>query len=194
MRETTEVPSTDEIPICPGCGYLRTGLDASALCPECGAEGIDHCVQLHGVARSLRAVQLVGFGVASSIAVVTLLRPPRPDAVVVLLVAVSLAAFLGYRLFRGRDSGEQDQILWTVHSKGIIVRNRGKHTLVPRESIKRLDCAESFLGPVTQIMIIRRMGTMSGALGRTHVLYLRGEPAARRDLYERARVLLGLTR
>jgi hypothetical protein len=193
MREAQHVPSTGDIPICPGCGYLRTGLDASALCPECGAEGIDHCVQLHGVARSLRAAQLVGFGVASSIAVSTLLNLFRPDAVTVLLVSGSLAVFLGYRLFRGRDGGDQDQILWTVHSKGIIVRNRGTQTLVPRESIKRLDCAESFLGPVTQVMIIRRMGTMSGALGRTHVLYLRGEPSARRDLCERARALLGLT-
>jgi hypothetical protein len=193
MREAQQVPSTGDIPICPGCGYLRTGLDASALCPECGAEGIDHCVQLHGVARSLRAAQLVGFGVASSIAVSTLLNLFRPDAVTVLLVSGSLAVFLGYRLFRGRDGGDQDQILWTVHSKGIIVRNRGTQTLVPRESIKRLDCAESFLGPVTQVMIIRRMGTLSGALGRTHVLYLRGEPSVRRDLCERARALLGLT-
>lgn len=193
MREAPQVPSPEDTPICPGCGYLRTGLDASALCPECGAEGIDHCVQLHGVARSLRAVQLVGFGVASSIALVALFNLLRPDAVTVLLVSALSAAFLGYRLFREREGGDQERILWTVHSKGIIVRDRGTQTLVPRESIKRLDCAESFLGPVTQIMIIRRMGTMSGALGRTHVLYLRGEPSARRDLCERARALLGLT-
>ena len=193
MREVPQVPSPEDTPICPGCGYLRTGLDASALCPECGAEGIDHCVQLHGVARSLRAVQLVGFGVASSIALVALFNLHRPDAGTVLLVSALSAAFLGYRLFRKREGVDQERIFWTVHSKGIIVRDRGTQTLVPRESIKRLECAESFLGPVTQVMIIRRMGTMSGALGRTHVLYLRGEPSVRRDLCERARALLGLT-
>jgi hypothetical protein len=43
-------------------------------------------------------------------------------------------------------------------------------------------------------MIIRRASSMSGALGRTHVLYVRGDAATRVELCERARALLGLTR
>jgi len=47
---------------------------------------------------------------------------------------------------------------------------------------------------VTQVMIIRRVGSMSGALGRTHVLYLRGDASTRAELCERARAVLGLSR
>jgi len=199
MSGLAQQPTEGAAPICPGCGYLRTGLAASARCPECGAEGVDGCLQLHGAVRSMRSATILAFGVACFLAIALLIPGlfggPSLGAceAVAGLVSAGTAAALGRHLVR-THGGTHLVTTWTVHEKGIVVSGLGRQTLVPRDSIARLDCAESVFGPVTQVMVIRRVGSMSGALGRTHVLYLRGDASTRAELCERARAVLGLSR
>ena len=194
-------------PTCPSCGYLRQGHEPSARCPECGADGLDGALVITGVARTTKSalIPLLCFGLFAAMFIVAqLLLRPRGSSLngssalfVVLIAVVILVALVGATLAGWiRPSPRSDAlggtIVWTVHATGIEIRRGSGRTFVPRDEIARLACADSIIGSVSQLQLVRRRTSMGGLIGSTPVLYIRGTVDERRALWRAARTALGL--
>jgi hypothetical protein len=184
---------------CPSCGYSRVGIDAEALCPECGADGLDGCVVLQGVARrGSRALLLVGFALCvpgTVVAVTAMIRAPGrvgPCELTALLGFLAAIVSLGFSIARTRGVGGDSTITWIIHIDGVSIREGSSHVVIPRDSIGRIDCMDSLFGQVSQLMLVRSRKSLRGMMGRTHVLYIRGPKSKRRNQWRTAREALGI--
>ncbi len=204
---------------CPACGYSRVGLANEARCPECGSEGIANCVVLIGVRRTTESVllPLFSFGLFGIFYLVVRLvmslqlRPPSglatgrrllywtfgAEHAALLLVLCVGCAWMGHRIFsrrRGATAAERGppSIVWTIHPTGVEIREGLKRSFVPREQISRIDLADSVIGSVSQVQLIRRASSVGFMSGTTPVMYLKGTKEERRRSWRAARETLGI--
>ena len=174
--------STEQEPICPTCGYLRTGIEPNAKCPECGADGLDGWlvvvgqprISSDGFIRTL-AIAALCFGIAAFLAA---LMPRRgsdvlaPFAVIMLLVSMIL---IGARFARRRLRFSKDpRIIWCAHPDGISIRRGKSIEFIARGDIASIGSDESVFGEMTVLSIVRRRTSAKGLVGTTPYLYLRG--------------------
>lgn len=199
----------DAEPHCPACGYQRTGIASDARCPECGAEGLDGCLVILGSQRTQRSLVLALIvlfgGLTLGVALQTLWRltagsasagsPVASSVILVILFAIDLtlvAALLG-RL-PGLVSMKPTPIAWTVHPGGIVIRDGKSRRLIRREEIARIDSAESLVGSVSQLAIVRSRFKPGGVIGTTPILYIHGDSVERSEKVRLLRETLGLDR
>ena len=197
---------------CPACGYSRMGIASEALCPECGADGLAGCVVLIGVRRTSESALLPIFAFAVFALLflgAQFLFPRRAlgggvvatqvDAFhVFLFVSILISSLIiGYRIFgranhkRSAEHGPKS-VVWIVHPSGIEIRERTSRVFIAREEISRIACADSLIGAVSQLQLIRRRSSLGGVVGTTPVLYLRGSKDDRWSRWREAREMLGL--
>lgn len=197
----------DAAPCCPACGYQRTGIASGARCPECGADGLDGCLVILGsrrTQRSLLLAMLVLFGgLTFGIALQTAWRIAADSAsagsilasCLMLAVLVAIDLVLGAALL-GKLPGlvplQPRQIVWTVHPDGIEIRDGASRRSIRRDEIARIDCADSLVGSVSQLAIVRSRLKAGGIVGTTPIIYIRGEVNDRRERCRLARRTLGL--
>lgn len=190
----------DAAPCCPACGYQRTGIASGARCPECGADGLDGCLVIPGSRRSPHSIALAllcfsGGGIMLiAIRMASSGGASAPSLVALgflVLCAVTLLAALSGRL-PGLVPTAPRTIIWTVHPEGIEIRDGTSRKSIKRSEITRIDCADSVIGPVSQLSIVRSRMTAGGVLGTTPVLYLRGTREDRRTAWRAARRVLSL--
>lgn len=174
--------STEQEPICPACGYLRTGIAPDAKCPECGADGLDAWVVVVGrprvypdaVFRLLAAIS-IPFGIAALF--VAILGGRGSDRLVpfaALMLVVSLV-LLGSRAV-GKRLGllSERPIVWCAHPDGISVRQGRSVDFIARRDIASIGSAESVFGELTVLSIVRSRASAKGLVGTTPYLYLHG--------------------
>lgn len=196
-------------PTCPSCGYSRTGIAADALCPECGADGLSGAVVLLGQSRASESLLLPVLLIASFVTLVTAagvvfpligFAGPRPHAgqVVFLVFLIALVVLLGLAV-SGRIQIERvpafraRQIVWTIHARGVEIREGDRHDRIAREEITDLRCSESLVGEVSVLQLVRRRSSVKGVIGVTPYLYIRGPHASRQKEWRSARRALGIS-
>lgn len=202
-------------PSCPSCGYARVGIAADARCPECGAEGFDGVLVVHGTTRFSGAGALVAVGVLAAygaLLAASVVRAvsrgsatpagwsPMGSLGELLLLAVDvgvIAAILFVRRRRWREflrggAARPGSVVWNVHPRGIEVREGQRRTWIPRERIGRIDCVDALVGPRSQLVLILRRATLQGAFGTTRIVYLRGSKDERRAVWRQVRQTVGL--
>jgi hypothetical protein len=197
--------STEQEPICPACGYLRTGLAPDAKCPECGADGLDTWVVVVGTPRvsldaMLRnlslgfAVLSIGFAVVSLVITLSVDRRAWyaliPQAVWSLAVSLTLIAIRA----TGRRFGllADPQTLWCAHPNGISIRRGKSLEFVACRDITSIDATQSLFGGMTVLCLIRRRGSLKGMIGMTPYLYVRGTREDRASVVRSLKQTLGL--
>lgn len=187
--------------MCPACGYLRAGIATDARCPECGADGLDGCLVIMGTRRTAHSTALGALIIAVGATLAVLMHlsahragPASVAALALLLVAdgTLVAALLGK--LPGLVPARGRTIVWTVHPGGIEIREGNSRKAIRRAEISRVDCADSMVGPVSQLSIVRSRWSAGGILGTTPVLYLHGELQARRQKWRDIRRVLELDR
>lgn len=183
---------------CPVCGYLRTGLEPSMLCPECGAEGLDRCVMIVGsprfslqLLRFLLLAGMIGFAVQSVVVLHSRIGALGfAFAVTAALVCAVLFVLSlrqsGSRLIRMLDNA------WTAHPTGIEVRQGLSREFIPVADIASIQRSESLMGPISVFRIVRRRTSIKGLVGSTPYLYVRGTSEDRRAKFEALRQLTGV--
>lgn len=202
-------------PACPVCGYARLGIAPDARCPECGSEGFDGVFAVHGSSRLAGLGTIVTIGMTSVYAVLLGLAvvrdvtrssrvgtvwTPRSSAgeLLLLVILVGVIAALVVRLRRGgRPSPDglrprRGVIVWNVHPRGIEVREGPSRAWIPREHVAGIECVDSMIGDVSQLMIVMRRTTLVGAIGRTRIVYVRGSKDERRATWRAVRTTIGL--
>jgi hypothetical protein len=188
--------------ICPACGYLRIGIEQDARCPECGAVGFSGALIIEGVvvrpfgtraSFTLLLVALLGVPMVVSLAAVMRQAMLTLEVLLLLLVLAALLALVVWfvRSKRGEVvSPASSTGLWVVHPGGVVIIARGKTRQIPVESIARIACSDSIIGPVTQLVLRPRALTRHRIAGE-QVIYLRGTDEERHALARRTQELLG---
>jgi hypothetical protein len=188
--------------LCPACGYSRIGIDQDARCPECGAVGFSGAFTIEGVvvrpfgtraSFTLLLVALLGVPMVVSLAAVMRQSMLTLEVLLMLLVLAALLALAVWFVRSKRKevvSPASSTGLWVVHPGGVVIIARGKTRQIPVESIARLACSESIIGPVTQLVLRPRACTRHRIAGE-QVIYLRGTDEERHALARRAQEVLG---
>lgn len=193
---------TDFEPICPGCGYLRVGIANEARCPECGADGFADAFVIQGtptrpVISPIIVIPLVVlFGLIVLLRLsVAISRGALTFDIVPLVIGLLGLVFLAYRSLRAAraavDGGRRPVGVWQFNASGVVVREWGRMRHISTESIIRIDCSDSLIAPVSQLMIVTRP-FVKESLALTPILYVHGTREQRRAQWRRAREVLGL--
>lgn len=205
-----DAPHEPEPPHCPVCGYERRGIDAGALCPECGADGLEGVFVVEGRDRVSRVMLLIAFAAYSAIAlwisgsmVWRMLALGAPagasiDAASVVFVSILFlpAIALGIALWkvgslsRGGSILESPRVAWIVHPAGLEIVEGGRRRWIPRESIRAIRRTDSFMFPVSQLQI--GFAGRRRVFGTTPILHVRGEAHQRAEIHRRMRAILDL--
>jgi len=191
---------------------VRVGIAGHARCPECGAEGFDGILVVHGTTRlagagGLTSIvllsiygSLLGFAIARDATRMGARWSPLAslgELVLLALVGMVVLALALRQRRRGRDvalgrTTRPGAVVWNVHPRGIEVREGSRRTWIPRAEVGRIDCIDSFIGEVSQLLLILRRSTWRGAIGTTRVLYVRGSKDERRSVWRSVRKTLAL--
>lgn len=206
-----EAPRESEPPHCPICGYERRGIDAGALCPECGADGLEGVFVVEGQDRVSRAMLLIAFAAYTAVALwisghmvwrmlslgatagASIDGASVVFASIVFLPSVALGIALWKSGFRRRGGSilESPRIAWVVHPAGLEIVEGARRQWIPRESIRAIRRTDSLLFPVSQFQL--RFNGRRRIVGTTPVLHVRGEPERRAETLRRVRAILGLS-
>jgi hypothetical protein len=195
------LPSDFE-PICPGCGYLRVGIANDARCPECGADGFADAFIIQGTPTRpvispiivIPIVVLFGTFVLFRLWAAVSRGALTFDIVplVIGLLGLVLLAYRSLRTARAAVKGGRRPVgVWQFNTSGVVVRVRERMRHIPAESIVRIDCSDSLIAPVSQLMIVTRP-FVKESLAMTPILYVHGTREQRRATWRRAREVLGL--
>lgn len=183
--------STEQKPICPACGYERRGIDFAAKCPECGTDGLDAWMVVVGETGRSQLVFWVllalggAFLCAVLIGAITRQRKLDPSDILIPIV-FTLPAVIGlmprFRL----------PPVWSIHAGGISIRQGSSREFIPKDDIVTIRCADSLLGAVSVLSIVRRRTSVKGLVGATPYLYLRGSDEVRRARFAELRRTIGI--
>ena len=173
--------STEQEPICPTCGYLRTGIEPDAKCPECGADGLDGWLVVVGrpriypdaVFRLLAAIS-IPFAILAFFVAVGVRSSDRLIPFAVLMLLVSLAVLGAFSAGKRLGLLSDLPIIWCAHPDGISIRRGKSIEFIARGDIASIGSAESVFGEMTVLSIVRRRTSAKGLVGTTPYLYLRG--------------------
>lgn len=173
--EPDPIPSFGE-PACPACGYVRTGVEHRAACPECGGPGFECQVLVFGAGeppvgrawhdRRRSFVKIVGLAVILAVpaAIPSFVPglPPWLRGVLGYLVAAPvllgvLAGLLGWSLvrsWRARDDESITSAVWQVTGEGITVHERGGGRYFASEvGILRVDAIGDEVSMIVQVWL-----------------------------------------
>ncbi len=179
----------------------------NAACPECGAEGFEGVLVIHGRPQSssrlwmqVVPIACVGLLFASLLATnhssnARPFRPgwvggvpvPNPNTAIglddfVCLLPLLIAAAICVVLIR-RAKRRAAGTSWSFHSHGVLVVKGPSRTYLPRDTIARITMVDFMLQNVSQLAITLKMQSARGLFGRAPIIRIAGTLEARRAIF-----------
>lgn len=160
-------------------------------CPECGAAGFADAFVVHGNAVRPGLFFAAVWILAGLAAGPLIYLGGGPYGLVILAVVALALTISGVR--RGSPlRSSRHAAVWIVHPDGVIVRSGGNTRHFPKSLIKRIDCSDSFLSSVSQLMLVLHAWPGGPVLASMRMIYIAGSKSDRRARWRRAREILGL--
>lgn len=136
------------------------------------------CMILSGFIANRRG----GFGPAAVLLPALVIAPPLLLALIVRLVFGGKSAIF-----------KPPTTIWAVHPTGVSVREGRQTEFIARDKIASIELADSLIGEVSVLRLVRRRSSLKGMIGTTPHLYIRGPREQRRTLWRDAKATLGLS-